>query len=99
MQGQTKFVAPLLASLLLAACGGGLSGTYGTQAKNDIQFVFAGDHVTMKKFGENVTVKYKVEGKTLSLVNPQGEGYLFKIDDHGCLYDGGVLIGGKACKQ
>lgn len=99
MNVRSNLIAPLLAALLLAACGSRMSGTYGTQAQNDIQFVFSGDRVTLKKYGDNVAVKYKVEGKTLSLVNPNGQGYSFKLDDNGCIYDGGILIGGKACKQ
>ena len=98
---KTKIAAMLgLAVLALAACGqSGLSGTYGTQERNDIQFVFSGGEVTVAKNGDSVTGKYKLEDKKLTVFNPQGEGRTFKIDDNGCLYDGGIMIGGKACKQ
>ena len=55
--------------------------------------------VTVAKNGDSVTGKYKLEDKKLTVFNPQGEGRTFKIDDNGCLYDGGIMIGGKACKQ
>ena len=91
----------LLAALFpLAACGrGGLSGTYGTAAKNNIVFKFSGDQVTITKEGQSVTGKFKADAKTLTVFNPQGESMAFKIDDKGCLYDGGILISFKACKQ
>jgi hypothetical protein len=89
-----------LALPLLAACGrSGLSGTYGTQEKNNIQFVFSGDEVTVTKNGESVTGRYKLDDKKLTVLNPQGEGRSFKVDDNGCLYDGGIMISAKACRQ
>jgi hypothetical protein len=88
------------AILSLAACGrGGISGTYGTAEKNNIVFKFSGDQVTVTKEGESVTGKFKADAKTLTVFNPQGESLSFKIDDNGCLYDGGILISFKACKQ
>ncbi len=91
----------LCAALLsLAACGrGGLSGTYGTAERNNIVFKFSGDQVTVTKEGQSVTGKFKADDKTLTVFNPQGESLSFKIDDKGCLYDGGLLISFKACKQ
>ena len=53
----------------------------------------------MTKEGQSVTGKFKADAKTLTVFNPQGESMTFKIDDKGCLYDGGILISFKACKQ
>jgi hypothetical protein len=89
-----------LSTLTLAGCGkSGLSGTYGTQAKNDIVFNFHGNQVDITKNGETVTGKFSVKDKVITVFNPQGEGRNFKIDDNGCIYDGGIMIAAKACKQ
>lgn len=96
----TVTIAAAFAVTLLAGCSkSGMSGTYGTQEKNDIVFTFHGDQVDIAKNGETVTGKFEVKDKVLTVFNPQGEGRTFKIDDNGCIYDGGIIIAAKACKQ
>ena len=102
MNTSRKMLATMLAVTGLAACSNGLSGTYGDAGKNGMQFVFDGDGKLQIKMGGLAsglisTGTYKVEGKQVSVFDPQGRGMTLKIDDHGCLT--GAMIEGAACKQ
>ena len=82
-----------LASSLLVACGGGLSGTYysadGLQA-----FTFSGDNVTMSAFGINANGKYKIEGDkiiiTYSLFGMERNWSQPYSESDGSIYIGGT---------
>jgi hypothetical protein len=90
-------------ALTLAGCGGsGPSGTYGDPAKNGIQFDFeSGGKVTIKMGGLLAGIvsqgTYKVDGKEISVFDPQGRGMTLTIDDNGCLTGG--MNEGTACAQ
>lgn len=68
MKRTVKILAVLLAVvLLLASCGGGLSGTYVSQGFVAQTFTFSGDQVTMSAFGINATGTYKISGNTITI--------------------------------
>ena len=81
-----------LASTLLVACGGGLSGTYysadGLQA-----FTFNGDNVTMSAFGVNANGKYKIEGDKI-IITYSLFGMEYNWSQPYSESDGSIYIGG-----
>lgn len=53
--------------LTLSACGSGLNGTYASEGLVAQTFTFDGDNVTMSAFGINVSGKYKISGKEITI--------------------------------
>lgn len=92
----------LLATLtlpLLVACGGGISGEYGTRDDGEWETVmtFEDDHVDVEMpFAGAVRGTYKVEdGKVAVTMNNQT--MVWPIDDKGCI-DAGLMFG-TVCKK
>jgi hypothetical protein len=88
-------------AILLAGCGGGLSGTYKqktgfTAGLADMQMTFSRGTVQFKAMGAVTEATYKVSGKEVRITNA-GQTQVFTIDSEGCL-DGGEMVG-KYCKD
>jgi hypothetical protein len=95
-----SFVA--LLTLVIAGCGGGLSGTYTPDGKSfggalisDITFT-SGNKVEVTAQGVTGEGTYEVDGKRVKFTT-NGSTTLMTIDDSGCL-DAGVMFG-KFCKK
>jgi hypothetical protein len=70
MNIRTRFLAPLLATLLLAACGGGMSGTYQGEA-GSIKFESGKAYATLGP-ASTLELKYSTDGDKILLKSPQG---------------------------
>lgn len=93
-----KRLLPLTLSLSLAACGGGLSGEYGTGSGADWETVmnFKGSEVELTQFGQTLVGSYELKGDKV-YITAKGETKVFGIDDAGCI-DGGTFVG-LLCKK
>jgi hypothetical protein len=69
MNIRTRFLAPLLATLLLAACGGGMSGTY-QGGVGSIKFESGKAYATL--VGSTLELEYSTDGDKILLKSPQG---------------------------
>lgn len=70
MHIQSKFAPVLLATLLLAACGGGPSGTYAGVMGSTI--TFASGKADISLAGNTMETSYSVEGDKIKLRGPGG---------------------------
>ena len=70
MNIRTALLAPLLATLLLAACGGGPSGTYEGVMGSTI--TFASGKADISLAGNTMELAYRVDGDKISLRAPGG---------------------------
>lgn len=70
MKLHRKLLAPLLATLLLAACSGGMSGTY-ENAMGSIKFESGKAYATLGLAG-TMELKYSTDGDKILLHSPQG---------------------------
>lgn len=84
---------------LLAACGGGVSGEYGSGEGADWEpvFTFKGKDVDVSMpFGGTVRGTYEVEDGKVA-ITLSGQTMVFPIDDKGCIKAG--LMFGTVCKK
>lgn len=93
MNTRTALLAPLLASLLLAACGGGLSGTY-TDPMGISSYTFEpGGKVEMSAMGASVEMPYEVDGNKVRIKLPGGAAQVLTIKPDGSISGpGGVTL-------
>jgi hypothetical protein len=70
MNIRTRLLAPLLATLLLAACSGGMSGTYEGEV-GSIKFESGKAYATL--MGATMEMKYSTDGDKILLHSPQGD--------------------------
>lgn len=81
MNTKGKLASMLLASLLLAACGGGMSGTY-TESHGIISLTFHSDKVDVTSFtGVTKELGYKTDGDKVVLKSPEGNLVLTRNKD------------------
>lgn len=72
MNIKNKLASALLATLMLAACGGGMSGTYGDAGAN-FTITFSGSTVDLDMgLAGTHEMKYSVDGNKIVLKTPQG---------------------------
>jgi hypothetical protein len=69
MKIRHRFLAPLLATLLLAACSGGMSGTY-EGGMGSIKFESGKAYATL--MGSTIEMKYSTDGDKILLHSSQG---------------------------
>lgn len=84
---------------LLVACGGGVSGEYGTGEGDNwtTVFTFKGGEVDVEMpFGGAVRGTYKHEDDKVA-ITLNGQTMIFPIDDKGCIKAG--LMFGTVCKK
>ena len=76
-----KLLVLLTASVvILSGCGGGLSGTYGSDMGS---YTFKRDGtVVVDSFGAKVELKYELDGNDVRIVTPQGVMILTRVDDN-----------------
>ncbi|CAM5248879.1 hypothetical protein [Rhodanobacter lindaniclasticus] len=77
MKTSRTFLA-VLAAALLAACGGGLSGTYEGEAGT---LTFDGSKVDLKTMASTVEMDYSTDGDKILLKMPQGSVVLTRNAD------------------
>jgi hypothetical protein len=96
-----RTAAVCLLVLLLAACGGGLSGEYGHFVGGTwvpIMTFKGGGEVELEMMGNVMVGRYEVkDGKVYITGGKGGQTQAFRIDDKGCI-DGGMLFG-TLCKK
>jgi hypothetical protein len=78
MNIRTRLLAPLLATLLLAACGGGVSGTW-EGGMGSIKFESGQGGVSL--LGMTRDMKYSSEGDKIVLHSSEGDLVLTRNDD------------------
>lgn len=78
MNIRIRLLAPLLATLLLAACGGGVSGTY-EGGFGSIKFESGKAYATL--MGVTSQLDYSTEGDKIVLKSPQGNLVLTRNKD------------------
>jgi hypothetical protein len=78
MNIRIRFLAPLAAVLLLAACGGGgISGTYAkTDSALTIKFDSGKAYITGLTSMDTIEGTYKVDGDKIAVDGPQGHPHL-----------------------
>lgn len=93
MNIRIALLAPLLASLLLAACGGGLSGTY-TDSTGIASYTFGpGDKVEVNAMGASVEMPYEVDGNKVRIKLPGGAEQVLTIQPDGSISGpGGITL-------
>lgn len=79
MNIRIAFLAPLLATLLLAACGGGMSGTY-EGGMGSIKFASGKAYATLGP-GITMELKYSTDGDKILLHSQQGDLVLTRNPD------------------
>jgi hypothetical protein len=77
----------LVASLALSACSGGegLQGTYHSAAGGAMALDFKGEKVMVTLAGERQTLDYKVEGDTVTILNPREGDLVLTINSDGSI--------------
>ncbi len=71
----------LLATLWLAGCGSGLHGTY-SDRMGAMQYQFKSHgNVSVVVMGIETELKYRVEGRHVKIISPQGNQVLDLLDD------------------
>ncbi|RQZ26112.1 hypothetical protein DIE14_15760 [Burkholderia sp. Bp9017] len=79
-----KTLALLTITLLLAACGQKLSGTY-VNPTSDAKLIFESSDKLIYDTGMGkVEVSYKIDGKNLKLISPEGT-QIFTLSDDGSI--------------
>lgn len=71
MNIRTRLLAPVLATLLLAACGGGMSGTYEGEM-GMVTLTFHGNKVDATVLHGTQQLTYSTDGDKVLLHSPQG---------------------------
>jgi hypothetical protein len=85
MNIRSKFLAPLLATLLLAACGSGLSGTY-TDPMGVSSYTFKpGGVVEVGAMGATTEMHYEVDGKDVKIGLKGGPMQVMTIQQDGSI--------------
>jgi hypothetical protein len=69
------------ATLALAACGAGLSGTYSSGDQMSYTFESNGK-VIQDMGGMKIETKYELDGKNIKLITPAGNAVLTLVDDN-----------------
>lgn len=82
-------------SILLAACGQSISGTYWDKSGSTLVFE-SGGKLYMKTWGITQELKYEVDGKTIKVILPGGVNTILAMNNDGSL-DG--WMGGKLVKK
>jgi hypothetical protein len=93
MKIRTALLALLLATLLLAACGGGLNGTY-TDSMGVASYTFkSGGKVEMSAMGASVEMPYEVDGNKVKIKLPGGAAQVLTINPDGSIAGpGGIKL-------
>lgn len=72
MKAHEKILVSLLATLLLAACGGGMNGSY-KGGNGLVELNFHGSKVDAKVMGATHELSYSTDGDKIILQSPQGK--------------------------
>jgi len=73
-----RIALPLLCAALLAACGGGINGTY---AGNLVSLTFHSGKVEAQMMGQTIAMDYRVDGDKIVLKSPQGDVVITRQSD------------------
>lgn len=88
MKIRTRILVPMLAALLLAACGGGLSGTY-SDSEDITSYTFEpGGKVEVSAMGSAMEMHYEVDGNKVKVGlsgNPNGPVQVLTIQPDGSI--------------
>ncbi|HWU78390.1 MAG TPA: hypothetical protein VN043_17975 [Rhodanobacter sp.] len=83
---KTSTLAALATTLLLAACGQSLSGTY-VDMTGDVQLTFqSGSEVTLQRHGRSEQDNYAIKGDKVTVSSSGGTVAIFQIEANGCLH-------------
>lgn len=93
MNVKAKLASALLATLLLAACGGGLSGTYSDPMGITSYTFQPNGKVEMNAMGASMELKYEVDGNKVKFVLPGGAAQVLTINSDGSISGpGGIKL-------
>jgi hypothetical protein len=79
-----KVASALLITLLLAACGGGISGTY-TGKQSLATITFSSGKADIKVMGATIEMNYSVDGDKVKLLGPGGSNMVLTRNKDGSL--------------
>ena len=83
---KTAGLAALASTMLLAACGQSLSGTYNDQT-GEVQLTFqSGSKVTLQRSGQAKQYSYTIKGDKVTVSSSGGTVAIFQIEANGCLH-------------
>ena len=85
MNIRIALLAPLLASLLLTACSGGLNGTYSDPMGITSYTFQPNGKVEMNAMGATMELKYEVDGNKVKFVLPGGAAQVLTINPDGSI--------------
>lgn len=84
MNTRTRILAPLLATLLLAACGGGVTGTY-LDSNGNPALTLSSGNAELEAGPVKMQVPYSVDGDKIKLHAGGGEDIVLTLHSDGTL--------------